>query len=172
MRFITGLAIGWFTLNAEGTMRQPLRPPSSLEPQNASASIRAHHTHRAVLACESRAQLREPRCEPTFEKRDATTTFRLDPVKLSRITRRDDTREPVAVRVRSDGTAEGDRVRVAPGVWEVVWQGLPARKRFSAEPGAVVDVALETQTGRCERVVGQCLIRNDAITRRAEVTVR
>jgi hypothetical protein len=41
-----------------------------------------------------------------------------------------------------------------------------------AEAGRTVAIELQTTTGRCERVVGQCFIRADATSKTAEVTVR
>jgi hypothetical protein len=125
-----------------------------------------------VLTCQPQAQRSDALCVPSFEKRDAATSLRLDPIKARNLRSGADSREPVEVLVASGGTPAAGVVLVAPGVWDVAWPGLPARKRFSAEAGRSVGIELETTTGRCERVVGRCVVRDNVASKRAEVTVR
>jgi hypothetical protein len=173
MRFLAAVAIGWCALSAGGVAPdKQLQPPNSLRPKNAPLTVNVRHRHRAVLTCQPQAQRSDAPCVPTFEKRDATTSLRLDPIKARKLRNGADSREPVEIRVASDGTPEAGAVLVAPGAWDVVWPGLPARKRFSAEAGRAVSIELETATGRCERVVGQCFVRADPTSKTAELTVR
>jgi hypothetical protein len=173
MRFLAALAIGWCALSARGaTPDSLLQPPNSLEPKNPSLSVRVRHRHRAVLTCQPQAQRSDAPCVPTFEKRDAATSLRLDPVKARKLRSGADSREAVEIRVASSGTPEAGVVPVAPGAWDVAWPGLSGRKRFSAEAGRTVGIELETTTGRCERVVGQCFVRANSTSKTAEVTVR
>ena len=173
MRFLAFLAIGWCALGVpSAALDRQLVPPNSIEPKNQQVSVHVRHNHRAVLTCLPQSQRSDPGCVATFERRDASTTVRLDPVKTRKLGNRDDSRQPVDLRIASDGEPEAGAVPIESGVWDVAWPGLQARKRFSAPAGSTVGVELETTTGRCERIAGQCFVRADATSKTLEVTVR
>jgi hypothetical protein len=123
-----------------------------------------------VLTCLPQALRREAQCIATYGPRDAATTLRLDPVKTKKLPDGPDRRESARVRVAAEGAPEAIAVSIAPGAWDLVWPGVTDR-RFSVEAGQAVHIELETTTGHCARVAGQC-VQSDSTSRTAAVTVR
>jgi hypothetical protein len=173
MRLVATLAIGWCALEVPGaSFDGRINLPNSFDKKRPPVPAHIQHKHRAVSACVPQAQRSDRQCLPTFENRDASTALRLDPIKARKVRDQSDRRKPLDIRLRSEGVPDATPVMVESGAWDVVWPGLPANKRFSVEAGHAVRIELETITGRCERVVGQCVLRSDVGSKTIDVTVR
>ena len=173
MRIVVTLAIGWCALGLrDGVSDRRINLPSSLDRKKEPVPVHVHHRHQAVLTCLPQAQDGDSRCVPTHQRRNASTSLRLDPVRARKSRNRTDSREPVHIRITAEGAPVVSPVLVGAGAWDVVWPGLQASKRFSVEDGQAVRLELETTRGRCERVASQCFLRDNVVTKNVEVTVR
>jgi hypothetical protein len=173
MRLVAALAIGWCALEVPvASFDGHINPPKSFDRKTEPVPVHIRHKHRAVSACLPQAQRSDRQCLPTFENRDASTALRLDPIKARKLRDQSDRRKPVDIRLASEGVPDTTPVTVESGAWDVVWPGLSANKRFSVEAGHAVRIELETITGRCERVAGQCVLRSDVGSKTVDVAVR